>query len=82
MPPVIMNEIFPLREESHYNLRYASNFDISPIHSVYPGTESASYLGPKIWELVPPVIRQIDFFYGFKKEIRNWKPTSCPTYLV
>ena len=78
MPPVIMNEIFPLREESHYNLRYTSNFVISPIHSVYPGIESASYLGPKIWELIPPVIRQIDFFDGFKKEIKNWKPISCP----
>ena len=28
MSPVIMNEIFHLREESHYNLRYTSNFVI------------------------------------------------------
>ena len=28
MSPVIMNEIFHLREEPHYNLRYTSNFVI------------------------------------------------------
>ena len=61
MSPVIMNEIFQLREESHYNLRYTSNFVISPIHCVYHCSKSASYLGPKIWELFPPVIRQIVF---------------------
>ena len=48
MSPVIMNEIFQLREEYHYNLLYTSNFVIPPIHSVYHGSESASYLGPKI----------------------------------
>ena len=62
MSPEIMNEIFQLREKSHYNLRYTSEFIIPPIHSVYHGSESVSYLGPKIWELNPPVIRQIDTF--------------------
>ena len=57
MSPVIMNEIFQLREEYHYNLLYTSNFVIPSIHSVYHGSESASYLGPKLWELIPPVMR-------------------------
>ena len=78
MSPEIMNEIFQLREKSHYNLHYTSEFIIPPIHSVYHGSESVSYLGPKIWELVPPVIRQIDTFSGFKKALRKWKPTNCP----
>ena len=56
MSPEIMNEIFQLREKSHYNLRYTSEFIIPPIHSVYHGSESASYLRPKIWELIPHVI--------------------------
>ena len=33
---------------------------MSPIHSVYHSSEFASYLGLKIWELIPPVIRQIE----------------------
>ena len=78
MSPVIMNKIFQLREEFHYNPRYTSNFVIPPIHSVYHGSESASYLGPKIWELITHVIRQIDSFKRFKKEIKKWKPTNCP----
>ena len=48
MSPEIMNEIFQLGEKSHYNLRYTSEFIIPPIHSVYHGSESVSYLGPKI----------------------------------
>ena len=78
MSPEIMNEIFQLREKSHYNLRYTSEFIIPPIHSVHHGSESVSYLGPKIWELIPPVIRQIDTFSGFEKAIKKWKPTNCP----
>ena len=56
MSPEIMNEIFQLRKKSHYNLRYTYEFIIPPIHSVYHGSESASYLRPKIWELIPHVI--------------------------
>ena len=37
LPPEIMNEIFQIREESRYNLRYTSQFIIPPIHSVYNG---------------------------------------------
>ena len=56
MSLVIMNEMFQLREESHYNLCYISKFVIPSIHKVYHGSESALNLGPKIWELIPPVI--------------------------
>ena len=42
MAPEIMNEIFQLREKSHYNLHYTTEFIIQPIHSVYHDRESAS----------------------------------------
>ena len=51
-----MNETLQLREKYHYNLRYTAEFIIPWIHSVYHGGEYVSYLGPKIRELVPPVI--------------------------
>ena len=44
---------------------------IPPTHSLYHGSESASYLGRKLWETLPPVIRQIDTLSGFKKAIKN-----------
>ena len=48
--PEIMDKMFQLRENSHYNLRYTSEFVFQPIHSVYHGSESVSYLELKIWE--------------------------------
>ena len=69
---------FSLEKNLIYNLRYTSEFIIPPIHSVYHGSESVSYLGPKIWELIPPVIRQIYAFPGFKEAIKKWKPNNCP----
>ena len=47
--PEIMKDVFKIRNNSHYNLRYASTFTTENIHCVYNGGESASYLGPKIW---------------------------------
>ena len=55
-----MNEIFQIREESRYNLCYTSQFTIPPIHSVYNCRESVSYMGPKIWELIPHTFKQIN----------------------
>ena len=36
------------RNQPNYNLRYIACFN-----SVYNGTESIAFLGPKIWELIP-----------------------------
>ena len=50
MSTVIMNEIFKLREESHYNLGYTSNIPL--VHS-----QSVLYLECKLWDLIPPVMQ-------------------------
>ena len=59
MPPAIINELFQLREQSHYNLRYTSNLS-SHLFIVFTMVVSYVIFEPKIWELIPPVIRQID----------------------
>ena len=46
--PEIMNGIFKVRKNTHYNLRGTSQFLVDSIHCVFNGSESASYLGPKI----------------------------------
>ena len=56
----IMNEVFKLKSNPHYNLRHTSQFSVNPIHSVYNGAESASYLGPKIWEQILSEIRNME----------------------
>ena len=49
--PPIITEIFNKRNPN-YQLRHASHFSIPPVRSVYNGTESLSFLGPKIWDIV------------------------------
>ena len=73
-----MNEIFQIREESSYNLRYTSQFIIPPIHNVYNGRESVSFMGPKICKLILPAFKQINSLSGFKKSIKEWKPSTAP----
>ena len=46
-----LNEIFQNRALL-YNLKTNSNFSSRQVHSVYHGTTSLSFLGPKIWKLV------------------------------
>ena len=81
LSPEIIYEIFQIREEFRYNLRYTSQFTIPPIHSVYDGRESVSYMGPKIWELILPAFKPINFLSGFKKAMKEWKPSNCPCRL-
>ena len=78
MSPEIMNEVFKLRNTPHYNLRHTAFFSTELIHSVFNGAESASYLGPKIWEQIPAEIKNKDSLNGFKNEIKKWKPSHCP----
>ena len=76
--PEIMKDVFQIRNISQYNLRYAPTFVTENIHCFYNGSESASYLGSKIWEQIPTKIKTINSLAGFKKEIRKWKPVNCP----
>ena len=43
-----MNKVFKLRDTPYHNLRHTLQFSTDPVHSLYNGTESASYLGPEI----------------------------------
>ena len=69
-----MNEVFKLREEMHYHLRHITQFLLDPIHSVFNGIESASYLGPKIWEQIPTVKKKKTLSSGLKKKLKNGNP--------
>ena len=77
MGPEILNEIFQNRTSS-YNLRKNSSFYVKKVHSVYYGTESLSFLGPKIWKLVPEDIKQSESLDIFKSKIKHWVPVRYP----
>ena len=78
MFPEIMCEVFKLRDTPCYKLWHNSQFSIGPVHGVYNETESASYLGPKIWEQISTEIENKESLDGLKRENKKWKPVECP----
>ena len=71
-----MQNVFP-RNSNPYNLRNNSEFRSSNIHSVYNGTETISYRGPKTWSLIPNDIKNSGTLPQFKCKKKNWKPEGC-----
>ena len=76
-PPQIQ-EIFKLKDQSHYNLRYNSLFFWPLVNSVYKGTESLSFLGTKIWDILPDTYKDMPNLNSFKLALKRWRPVSCP----
>ena len=77
LPPQLVKELFPLSTHP-YNLRFIYEFKLKNIKTVHYGTESLSFLGPKIWELVPLEIKSSQSLEEFKKKIKSWIPENCP----
>ena len=84
LSPDIMSNIFKTKSVS-YNLRSLNELYSRNPKSVRYGTESISYLAPKIWSLVPESIKISDTLNIFKSKIKKWKPNCpcrlCKTYL-
>ena len=77
LSPDIVREIFQERSVP-YNLRSDNNFASRHVNSVYHGIESLSFLGPKIWEQVPPELKALESLDIFKTQIKKWIPLNCP----
>ena len=78
LSPVLMNDIFKLRGEQTYNLRKLSQFYRPKVNSVYKGIKSVTFLGPKMWDLVPNELKDIGNLAAFKKTIKKWSPHKFP----
>ena len=81
MAPQIMNEVFPRNYILNYNLRRHPEFASRAINTVHYGSESLSFLGPKIWEMLPVDLKNSDSLDSFKSGIKNWRPQECPCRL-
>ena len=81
LSPEILREIF-VSKTSSYSLRRNDTFEKRKVHSVYHGTESLSFLGPKIWDLVPGELKQSETLYSFKlkKKKKNRTGYSLHVY--
>ena len=76
----LMQRFFCVRQ-THYNQRNPHHFTIPSVNFVYHGFESISNLGPKIWNLVPDRLKELNSMNSFKNEIKRWQPEICPCRL-
>ena len=80
-----MKNVFHLNTNIPQNLRSHNElYSRNPKTAKY-GTETISYLAPKIWSLVPNAIKSSKLLDVFKSKIRQWEPDCpcrlCKTYL-
>ena len=75
-----MSELFQLKDIK-YNLRQGKTLISNNKKTVLYGTETISYLAPKIWLLIPESIKKTDSLNVFKRNIKTWIPTDCPCKL-
>ena len=67
LSPPLMSNMVKLKAENSYHLRQVSEFSRPMVKSVYHGTESILYLGPKIRDIPPEKLKNIDNLEHFKK---------------
>ena len=77
LAPELINDIFKKRNVT-YNFRKNSTFETRNIKSVYYGSETISFIGPKIWKRLPSNIKDLENLNIFKSNIKSWKPKNCP----
>ena len=85
--PPFMEEVFSRNTNANFadasaNTRLQSAF-YNPANpkKVNTGLETLRCLGPKIWEMIPIKLRNLDSLPLFKEKIKNWIPQNCPCRL-
>ena len=71
-----MQSIFPDRVVP-FKFRNMNPFQSNNVSSVFNGTETISFRGPKTWMLVPEEIKRSESLIEFKAKIKNWEPKGC-----
>ena len=73
----VMLDLF--QEVTHqYNLGNGLICCSYKIKTVRHGTETITYLDPKIWSIIPDEIREFSSVETFRQKTKLWKPNSCP----
>ena len=75
--PTITNSIFEIKD-IEYNLRNKINFKSCRINSVRYAIHSLTYLGRKIWKIVPEDIKKSESLNVFRTKIKKWISRDCP----
>ena len=78
LSPTFMNEIFVENVKYHCDLRKETKFKRNNVKTVYNETETLTFLGPRIWKIVPDYVKKSNSFEEFKLKIKLWNPQNCP----
>ena len=62
MSPELIKEFILSNRQWRHELRNNPDFAVPIVKSAHKGLDSLSYLGPKIWELLPAEIKETDIF--------------------
>ena len=85
LSPSIMSQVFKLNSPLPYHLRNSNELYSRNPKTVRYGTETISFLAPKIWSIVPSDLENSTSLMSFKTNIRKWKPDCscrlCKRYL-
>ena len=72
-----MHEVFKLKDQCQYDLRHNYLFFRPLVNSVHKGTESLSFFGPKIWDVLPDTYKDVPDLNSFKVASKKWRPVNC-----
>ena len=75
-----MNNVLEIIEKPYF-LQTTSHFRSRSIRATKHGIEKPSYLGSKLWNLVPNEYQTIKSFADFKAETKTSFPEDCPSRL-
>ena len=74
------NEIF-VERNNNYSLRGNNVLTRRRVNSVRYGTETVSFLAPKIWDILPKNIKDSESLDIFKRKMKKWISWECPRRL-
>ena len=57
-----------MKNAQHHDLREKTEFKTNNVKTVYNGIETLTFLGPRIWEIVPNYIKKVTALRNL-----NWK---------
>ena len=68
--PPIFSDIF-YRHDINYILQINSELAMPKVRSIFHGSESISYLDPKIWDIASLLLKELTSVVDFKKGIKE-----------
>ena len=73
-----MHEIFKLKNQPQYHLRYNSLFSRPLVKSVFKSKECLSLLGPKPRDKLPDTYKNMTDLNSSKVALKKWRFVNCP----